>query len=101
MTWFYEQLASRFQTKAPQILETGIVIDYLGMELTKTDEGVYVSMTDYTQKIIEYMDMNEPGRNNSKVSHPFNPNLGDNMGNNSVLSEQGKKHFLTGLGMIG
>ena len=75
--WFYEQLASRFQTKEPQILEKGIVIDYLGRELTKTDEGIYVSMTDYTQKIIEYMDMNEPGRNNSKVSYPFNPALGD------------------------
>ena len=87
-------------TKEPQILENGIVLDYLGMELTKTDARIYVSMTEYTNKIVDYMKMNEPGMRNSKVSYPFNPTLGDKMEENPVLSKQDKKIFLTCMGMI-
>ena len=103
--WFYEQVSARFRMKPLEVLTPDHGLDYLGMAITYPTcplpghgPGVYLSMEEYTNHLVSFMQVDQPGRENMIVSYPFNSNIDED---DTPLSPSAKRQFLTGLGMVG
>ena len=49
MDWFFSQLRARFDIQPPTYLSKGSMLDHLGMMLLEDEDGVHLSMQNYTE----------------------------------------------------
>ena len=91
--WFLDELEERFECKDPEEVEEGVTLDYLGMDIKRKDNIVYLSMEKYIENACEIL--NIQGRiPATPISEPIDPT-------SVPLSSVEKKKFLTALGMLG
>jgi hypothetical protein len=55
--WLHNLLVKRFETRELVWIEPGVTEDYLGMEISMDcHRNVYVSMQEYSLKLVQYME---------------------------------------------
>ena len=93
INWFLDELEQRFDCKDPDMVEEGVSLDYLGMEIMRKDNVIYLSMEKYIENAIRILDIK--GRTPTvPISEPIDTTT-------TPLTPQEKKKFLTALGMLG
>ena len=103
ITWFSSLLSTRFKCKEIEWLEPYKPLDYLGVWIIQTDEGVFMTMPKYAQKFVDFVDNNwgKPRRPTRKPKTPLQEEAFT--GSEFTLDEdpRHKIQFMAAVGMIG
>ena len=93
--WFFDKIADRFECKEDQWLTPETPIDFLGIDVSMDDNGVYMSMCNYIDKCL--VGLAALGLTNLSASTPMNTEISDL----TPLHEPLKKLFMTAVGCSG
>ena len=91
--WFINAFSQRFKCNEPEFLEVGNPIDFLGMDLHRTDDGYFISMENYVKKMIHVLDMND--------CEMFDSPIMEQVTDFSSISVQERRWFMVACGCIG
>ena len=89
--WFLAELEERFDCKDPETVEEDSPLDYLGMEITRIGNTIYLSMAHYIENSCNILDV-QGQTPKVPMSEPIDTE-------STPLTPQQKKKFLTAVGM--
>jgi hypothetical protein len=99
---FYDQLSTRFECQAIQILKEKEPLDYLGTEISMTkNKTLVLTMSAYTSKMIQYMNLDGDHHSTRPVDCPFRAHVVPKCDDDEDLTPDKRKVFMSGLGMLG
>ena len=91
--WFFGKLDSRFDCKEEEWLTPESPLDFLGIDIQQDEQGIYLSMGNYVEKMLRVMNM--------AGCKPRNTPIVSEITNMEPLDEQLRKLFMTGVGCVG
>ena len=92
--WVFDQLDERFECKDAEHLTTDAIIDYLGMEISMTDDHLYICMETYIVNALEILGLDKERSVTTPIDEPID-------GMSSPLTPAERHYFLKSLGMAG
>ena len=91
--WFIQAFSQRFKCNDPEFLEVGTPIDFLGMDLHRTEDGYFISMENYIHKMLHVLDMNDCDMFDIPIAFPVTEF--------GAISDADTRWFMTACGCIG
>ena len=96
--WFFEELDKRFECKDAEWLTPNNTVDHLGMEISMTQEAIYLCMYKYILDMLQTLDYMDLRVSKHKYNVPINKDID---AESLPLSYEERKKFMKGVGMLG